>query len=882
MYLLFIQIRNCYSVINKKFSIFKFFFLILALCSVSEISGQNKTELNDSLVITPPHTTDSSVDTTDSLSSPLMKDTVLYEADIIEYDVDDKIILMRGKGIVRYKTMALYADTIHFLFSENMLVATGHPQLVDGADTVAGENMVYNLKTRRGKVHYGTAHSDNSKYNGVQLARSDDKSYYIKDGDYSSCAVIDSPHYCFYGRKIKVTPKDKVISKPVVLNVGGAPVAALPYFIIPLQTGRRSGWLTPRWGGNPTSGGHLDNIGYYWAPNEYTDFKIASKISEFETFVIDVSTNYALRYWLNGSLSSRYSVSSNFDTLNNIWSLDYNHYQNLVPDESMTLSGRGNIVSGKSFYKSVSEDTTELLRQQIDANLSLTKKFKKINAYGSITWQRSHNFKTNIIDQDLPSFSFTLNQRPLIPYNNSEESGVLSEDEDNEKWYHKINYNYNAQGIHKYKRVATQKSRSNHSGFKHSVPLNASMKLFKWFNATPRFSINHSFFDSYADSASKYFDTTYNHLYVKMHTQTPDTIIKDVLIDTFAINDTIKYLYLKTDTVSSTKYDTVYFWQDDYDFTEAQTFSWNTGVDFSTQLYGIFPIKVFNLTGVRHTLTPHIGYTYQPQIEVNTDKIFPSIGINVFQSPLAKHTIDFSIKNLFQGRASTKKKKQTEHVSEKKFTMLDASISTNYTYVKNDEQWKGKWADISLNANTSFKFLRFSYNSRFRPYTSTQEIDYLPALMYYSLGIQPSLPLAAQGSLWGGDLLIFDQLQPKNYLPGYGDFTMPGWSVSLSPSYNFTKSRNTPDEDFVTSKDYMLSTNAQIKFTHKWSAAWSSRYDFTRNQFTNHAMNITCDLECWELKFDWYPSGINKGSFYFIVKIKKHPEIKWDLRPQDL
>jgi lipopolysaccharide assembly outer membrane protein LptD (OstA) len=815
------------------------------------------------------HTSDSLSDTALKKSpSAIIRDTVRYEAQIIEYDIPTKMILMKGNGVVHYKSMTLFADTIHFLFAENLLVATGFPQLLEGTDTVIGESMVYNLSTGRGRVKYGTAHSNGSKYDGLQIARSSDKSYYLEEGDYTSCAVIDTPHYCFYGKIIKVTANDKAISRPVILNIGEAPVMALPYFIIPLGSGRSSGWLMPHWGGNPTSGGYLDNIGYYWAPNDYTDFTFAGKISEFASYVLSANANYALRYKFTGNLSGRYSVSTNHDTLNNIWGIDYSHSQNLLPDESMKLQGRGNIVSGKSFYRSVSEDTTELLNQQVNANMSLTKSFSAINAYSAITWNRTDNFKTNVVDQDLPSFTFNLSTRPLIPSKKDINDDITQQaspnTEDTERWYNRISYSYALSSINKSQRTtsaAEQQMNYRHAGLTQNIPISAPQKIFKYFTLTPNINMTHSLFDAY-------IDTTAIH-------DTILTIVK-VVIDSITINSVTQYIY-KDSIVKKPiiRYDTTHYYDKDFHLTHAQVFSWNAGINFSTALYGFYPIKIFSFTGLRHTLTPTIGYSFLPKSFTNTGKSYPGIGIAADQNPKTQQRINFSIGNLFQGRvnARTNKNDPTAKPEERKFTILNVDAGASYDFMAE----KRKMSDISVHAGIPNPLINFTYSSIFTPYNISNQIVF-PKLLSYNISLTPSIS-GTSGTFWGGDFLLFEKLHPENYMPGYNlTGENPGWNVNFSPSFSFSKSRSTVNDDFKTTKTYNLNTGASIRFTNIWSVSWSGYYDLTEGKFQNNSLNFTCNLECWDLAFNWNPSGFNQGSFYFIVRIKKHPEIKWERR----
>ncbi|MBN1983505.1 MAG: LPS-assembly protein LptD [Chitinivibrionales bacterium] len=803
---------------------------------------------------TTPSQADSSTvrgDTTTSQTT--VQDTVHYGAEIIEYDIAHKIILLRNHATVTYKDMILYADTIHFLSDQNLLLASGQPQLIQGRDTLAGRRMVYNLRTDRGKIIYGTARSLEEKYNGTAITRTKDKTIYFENGDYTSCAIADSSHYYFYGKNIKIIPSDKMVARPFILTLGNAPIAWLPYFALPLRTGRQSGWLIPKWGGNLASGGHFDNIGYYWAPNDYVDASAAINIYEFSKYLFTATTNYCLRYWLSGNVNMRYSFTTSSDTLNRLWSLDYNHNQNLLPDESMKLIGHGSIVSGRNFYQSFSEDTSELLNQEISATMALSKNFKQLNASGAMTWNRLQNFKTNITDQDLPSFSFSLYTRPLISRSISVENGTMTpREESGDRWYHSIAYSYSIVGNNKFTETKTdgQNSKFHHSGLMHSIPLTASGTFAKWFRVSPSFTIAQAFYDAYIDTTG--------------HIDTVVTILKTKS----GADSTVKK--------ATVRYDTTSWWDNGFHPSHAQVYSWNTGISFSTTLYGLFPIKMFSLNGVRHTLTPSISYIYYPKTSINGDKNYPQIsGIGVSRQKETAQNISFALANLFQGRLSSKDAKKES--SDRKFTLVDANISASYNFLGKPT----KWSDIGVSASIPNQFSNISTRATFRPYDINNSLAQYPHLMSWSFDLSPRFS-GYSGTLWGGDFLILEGLNdgqiPKN--PSLNQ-QKPGWNLNLGPSYGFSMTRSTVQEDFRFDRSFRLSTSAQIKFTDIWSVSWSSSYDFTANQFMNHTLNFYCDRECWDLQFNWNPTGFNSGSFYFIMKIKKHPEVKWDRRDTD-
>ncbi len=377
---------------------------MLVFSMAIQISAQKKAPGTDTVSISE----DDSTAVKKKRQSQDITDTIHYEADKIDYNAEGKTLILIGKSTIHYQKMTLSADTIIYKINDNIFIASGLPCLVEGKDTTVGDQMVYNIKTRRGRVQYASTHLDDGYFNGQRIVKTEKDELYVNEGDYTTCSLENDPHFFFYGKNIKVIPKDKIISRPVVLNIGNSPVAVLPFFIFPIEQNRRSGLLTPSWGGHPNSGGYIDNIGYYYAPNDYVDFIVRGKVMEFRDFVIEGSSRYALKYILNGSINARTAITSDFQNKSQQWAIDYNHNQNITPDGLTTLSGRGSLVSQTNFYKQNSEDSSELTNQNISANMSLSHRFEKINASSSINWNRTHNLQTNNVDEDLPSISFGL------------------------------------------------------------------------------------------------------------------------------------------------------------------------------------------------------------------------------------------------------------------------------------------------------------------------------------------------------------------------------------------------------------------------------------------------------------------------------------------
>ncbi|NLD99576.1 MAG: hypothetical protein GX640_06855 [Fibrobacter sp.] len=787
-------------------------------------------------------------------NSEELTDTVSYESNYINYDAEGKILYLVGSAVIKYQNITLLADTIIYTINNDLFTASGSPRLIEGTDTTIGDFMAYNIKTRRGRVQYASTHFNQGYFNGQSIIKTDKDELYVDQGDYTTCAVVDTPHFYFYGRKIKVIPNDKIMGKPVVLNIGDAPVAVLPYFVFPINQKRRNGFLTPGIGGNFNNGGYIENIGYYFAPNDYVDFKLSSRIAEFSDFLFEGSSRYSKKYLLNGNLSARYQYKRNVLANNQQWALIYNHNQNITPDGLTTLSGQGTLTSAKDFFKETSDDTTELLNQNLTANLSLNRRFEKLNASASITLSRSHNLQTDHITGDLPSVNFNLQSRPIIP---------LPKDipQDSARWYNTIFYSYNLNGNVHHSKDSSGDTLNPY--LNQYFRINTTQKLFKYINISP--------------SISGQIATTYGY---RDTTVIGDTIIYDtisyILVEPFKDNrySDIDYPVVKIDTLSRNQQgtpDTLKITRvrtiqqplkKPYEYSFKNDATWQADLSLSTNLYGLFPIKIFRFAGLHHTFSPSITYTFIPK----HNQPYEFINGGIPGREKNQQLMSFNLSNQLDGKILKPKKDGEEKPEELKFPILNFNLSSSYDFEKESR----KWNDLSLSASTGIKGLRVTYSSNFWLYDINDKLS-APIMRDLNLSLSTG-SLSASGKFWNGDLLELDSLRESTTPAADANNR---WQVSLSPSFTYSLRRNSPTEIFTPEKHYNLSGSASLFFSKNWSIQWNGSYNFNEDQWVHNVLSFRCDLECWDMSFDWRPEKLNPG-YYFKINIKKIPEIKWE------
>ncbi|MBN2188506.1 MAG: LPS-assembly protein LptD [Chitinispirillaceae bacterium] len=803
-----------------------------------------------------------------------LTDTVHYESDLISYDADGRVLRLVGRSKVKYQNIVLLADTIIYTMNDNLFTATGRPQLVEDRDTTVGDFMAYNIKTKRGRVRYATTHVTDAYFSGQRIVKSEDNELFVDKGDYSTCAFADTPHYYFYGEHIRFVQDDKIVSKPAVLNIGGAPVAVLPYFIFPVERSRKSGILTPVWGGNPAGGGYVDNVGYYWALNDYMDLTASARIREFSEFVLQAKSRYSLKYRLNGGIGGRYVFNSEFLKSQRQWALDYSHNQNLTPDGLTQFSGRGNLVSAKNFYSNFSQDSSELSQALLTSNLSLSRQFQEIKGSGSVVWNRSQDLSNGDIGQDLPSVSFSLFDRPLIALPASGTAAVPGADTASH-WYNNIYWGYSMRGIYKSQSYGDSKKRGYaRPGLSNEFHVSAPQKILKYITVSPSASANLSTFYGYFDTMVSRYD--FDTIQLTGIDSLSDTAqYPDYRMDSFTAYespsaDTTITLY-DVRMISKTADIPVH---PTHDSSFANVFGWRAGFSASTNLYGILPLRIFNLAGIRHTLSPSISYTYVP--EHRLDKTFYPVGISYEGGHDRQQLVRISLANQFHGKIIKRPHGDSGKPQEVKFPLLSASLSTQYDFEA--KPGTKKWSDLNLSASTGYRFLGLSYSSTFWLYDKGNEAGgelSLPIMQNYGFNLSTG-SFEAHGKLWDGDRILLDSLRKPHPLKDLNAGPQ-SWRITVTPAYSYSARRASPDDHFIPAKTYCLNASASCGFTRNWKISWSGNYNFMLDQMVQNSINLTCDLECWEMKFQWRPERLNPG-YYFIINVKKIPDLKWEQR----
>jgi len=809
---------------------------------------------------------------------------ITYTSDEILYDMQTEKTDLTGDANIKYTDVDLTSGFINVDWNGNLLkayptppadstVEFKKPTIVErGRDPMVGDTLVYNLKSRKGRIKEGRSKADDGYYTGNEIRNNDKKVYYIENSSYTTCD-LETPHFHFESMNMKIINQDKVIARPIVLYISRIPIIALPFGIFPHKSGgRHSGWIMPGYGENSVRGQYINNFGYFWAPSDFWGTKFTMSFGDRQGFVFNLNNHYKLRYKFNGSLNLQsrqlLSASDNITDIGTDRSTSYQvrwqHTQKLRHNQNFNANANYS-TSGEFSRKYTSDPQQRMNQQQTISNATYSKRWPAIQASMSMNLSSATNLmaddridsssvfyskpsydgmQTNITTSTLPSMNFNLGQRNFFPSKGRDP-----------KWYNNITWRYNSSLTNKerlyYESEETiiddttnvyywndEKQNFSDNVMRHSLSLNSPTKIFRYITFNPNASFK-------SDWVNRTFSGRLD--------STTNTILKTE-IPGFATRTTGSF-----------------------------------GASINTQIYGLFPFNIGNLIAVRHVVSPSIGYSYKPDFsqpvfgndlgyfETINDTTGKELYHDRFSGTLAGGTsknesqsMTFSVNNNFQAKI-----KQDE--KDKIVNLFSWRMGTSYNFVAEEFQLKNLSSSIRSKVGQSSVDLRMTHdfyeydkelNQRVNEIRRTKGGLPFPRLTRVSLstgfqlsgqrmGIKSAVGDTATAAM-AQDSLAAASLSAKNISGSKGKL----WSTRFSLGYSLQQSNPS-----LSKETFWLNTNSTINITKKWRISYSARFDLMKNDLISHRFSINRDLHCWELALDWTPSGYANG-FYLRINVK--------------
>jgi len=784
-------------------------------------------------------------------------------SDSISFEIKRQIVHLYTNAEIAYEDIGLKAAYLEIDFKKSLAFAkgvndstgkeTGTPVFKQGDQSYRSKELHYNYKTKKGLISHVITKEGDGYLHGTTVKKMGNGEMDIKQGKYTTCS-LDQPHFEIRYTKAKVIPGNKIVTGPAYMVIEGVPLPiGFPFGMFPNKKGQSSGILIPTYGESQTRGFYLENGGYYWGINDYMDLKLTGDIYSRGSWALKPNFNYKVRYKYSGSFNFNYAINIDGQkdvpgyVRNRDFKITWTHNQD--PKSNPVSRFSANVNAGSSKFDRYNPVTiNDHLSNQYSSNINYSLNFDPRFPI-SISANHFQNTSDKSIRITLPEFSFSVAR--FYPLRRKTSLGQL-------KWYENISvtYNMNARNeINTYDSLLFKPGAQKYirNGMKHYIPVSSSIKVFKYFTMTN--SVNFT---------ERWYTQSINKVWIA---------------DTLFAADTVPP-HIRTDTI--------------HGFKSAHEYSFSSSV--STTVYGMVQFKNGPIRAIRHVMTPSIGFSLRPDFgreslgyykTVQTDnqgnfRKYSIFNDGAFSSIYGTPTqgksgaVNFSLGNNLEMKVRSLKDTVT---GTKKVKLIDNfNINTSYDLAKDTL----RWSPVSMSGNTTlFKKIQIQYSSLWNLYTvdsAGRTINRFEWEAHHRL-------LRIQNTSWnlGLNWTLASKnkkkkaIDPSKGTPeeinevldgpaGFIDWNNP-WSISFNYNLRYTGSFGPAMGQKSKTVVQTLGFNGDLSVTPKWKVSLRSGYDFQNHQLSYTSMSVNRDLHCWEMRFNWIPTGYLK-SWNFQLNVK--------------
>lgn len=817
---------------------------------------------------------------------PFLQDAIQYDAiDSMIVSLDGQKVYLYNQAKVNYQNIELSAYYIELdldtkeIYAEGIKDSTGEmtqkPIFKQGAEEYESETMRYNFDTEKAfitkvvsKQGEGFIHSDRTKKIGEEV-------FITEDAKYTTCDA-DHPHFYLQLTKAKVISNKKIITGPAYMVLEDFPIyfPFLPFGYFPNSPTYSSGILIPKYGEEQNRGFFLRDGGYYWAASQYFDLAVQGDIYSKGSWGTRIKTNYRKRYKFSGGFGFDYAINKygekGLDTYKKSrqYKITWSHSQDSKANPNRTFSASVNL-SSSGYDKENAYNTNDYLQTTKSSSISYTRRFENTPFNMSMNLRHSQNTRDSTISLSLPELTFSMAK--IYPFRKKNRSGKL-------KFYEKFGINYtgnlkNSITAREDEILQTSFATDWKNGIKHNLPISfPSFNLFKYINFSPGISYN-----------EKWYFKKYNYEYVAGgdFENNPSGVPNTVRVDTITgLNRVYDYAY----SISS-----------------------------STNIYGMFIPRNPNsrIKGIRHKMTPSISFSYRPdfgkqkfgywqEVQVDSTGRVQYFDVNaggVYGGSPGRGesgAISFGLNNNLEMKVleSPDSTKADDEQKFKKVKLIDnLSISSSYNLVADslnlapfNIRARTTVAGVSINMGTTLdpymvdenyrRINKFTWNER-------SGIKKLGRITRANLSFgmtfrskqdknqnqnqnQNQSPLAGEDeSMMGGDEMPEGDVVLPSAYDNYMDFNIP-WDFGFDYSLNYTGASSSYPNGRVSQT---IGVRGNMSITDKWKISANTNFDIQAGEFSFTTFNLSRDLHCWAMSFNFVPFGFRK-SYSFTISAK--------------
>jgi hypothetical protein len=789
----------------------------------------------------------------------------------VRYSAEDSIVLDLGAKTLRlyrqtqinYQTTELKAARSVIEFDKNLMhahgaedsagVLQGAPVFVEKGQTYHAESISYNYQTRKGKITYAHTNQNGDIVHGEAIFRNPDETYYVRGGKFTTCDA-DHPHFYFRSKKLKVVPRDKIVSGPLYPVVADVPLPiVIPFGFFPFRQQKASGIIVPTFGEARDRGFFLRNLGFYWKGTDYFDAKLLGDVFSRGGFRTEIQSRYRKIYAFDGTVRLEYSrqtfnerTDPDFSRTSTFF-VTWRHNQFLTPQARLTAdvnAGSSNFLRRNSFDfgDNYGGGGVGALSNTLQSGIALNKRFPRAKISLNVNAKQTQNLTQRTVYLAFPEIG--INKDRMLPFRDLRPATAVGPP----KWYEQIGVTYNSRLTNSLSVPDSQfftpvALRRIQTGMTHNVSVNTNFKILKHITLTPTLNYQEYWYPNSINRrlAVRQVDSVLKIPYVRGGVT--DTLFKDsVFIFRQTLTDTIRRVATARD--------------------------FNANLGLNTQLYGILQLGGKKQAAVRHTLQPNVSLTFQPDFsddswgyyrtlvldpETGTNQRYSRFEHSVIGGPGRgqRQALNFGLNNVLEMKYLAASKDSAAKSKFKYVSLLDAlGINGSYNFAADSL----RLSPLSLTArgNVMNNKINLNFSGQMDPYALDAQGRRYNVLQSKANGSLGRLTNASAGLGTGVSSTDF---APKNPKPDslrtseYAPFKLP-WS--LNANYTLHYSRPGLAAGRLT---HSLNFSGNLEIAGAWAVRFNANYDLQNRKFGVVTVDVTRDLHCWQMTFNVTPFG---------------------------
>ena len=824
---------------------------------------------------------------------PPGESTISFSArDSVIYRFDRKSMELLGKARVERDSTTVSAPKINVDLQSSTLEAFAAPAGASGKPEPAvftnrdgsfnSDRITYTFTSGKGETSNISSRSSGVIFSGQKVTRLENGELIVRDGTFTTCDDED-PHYWVSTSYMKIIPDSRIIARPFIMYIRPElfskrlppiPILPLPFMIFPLREGRASGLLIPRFSHDSDRGYYFSDLGYFWAINDYLDLRLEGDIAFNGSWRLGQRFRYNSRDKFSGMLEGEYerylageSGDADYEKYDS-WSLRFLHHQDFSPTSSLDMNLQ--FQGGDRNYDLNAIDTETIVNEQADSYASYGKTFDDENGIVTASFQMTDDLRSSDQSQlvgigfyqnryypfrsgrlgsfddwrDRLSVTSGASLRGLFSSNEGlDSSEYLADAGIQVGYFHEFSGDNRAlftQGISWQGTLLDDDLYADDRyGMRLQLPLRMQSTLFRHFNLNAGFTFNHYLV---GNDLLKSFDGT-------------------GIVD--------------AERIGSEGYST-----------------FNFSTDVSTRLYASmrtpFLEGLTGLKALRHTLIPVVSYTWNPDFTGSGYGYYGTVydgsgylRYNRFEHsvyrdiPEGQSTIGIMLRNLFHGKLASSDPNGSGQ--DRTVHLLSLGASTSYNMAADEFRWSPLLVTASssaispnflLSAGALYDF--YDYDSvtgervnRFYAEEGNGLLRFVSGYLNMSLNIEGK---SRSGSSGRPEALRAEQAIFRERFNN-GDFTDIDYTIpwKLRMSLYLQSDRPNPLDRAQTTA--LLNVSAKAALSRNWQVGVNTGYDIEQNKFVFPMLQVYRDLHCWQMGFQWVPSG-EYNSYYFQIGLK--------------